>query len=258
MFVEYQSPSAESCHFAMASRDSEENTYSETWFELFLRQPDGEQTDLEVDFLKRQLPSSEFRTVLDLCCGYGRHAAPLAEAGYSVVGIDRDPGVVKRARALHDQERLTFRILDMTKLSELSGEFDAVICMWQSFGYFDAATNADVLRQIAGHTRTGGRLVLDIYNREFFETKQGTRTSEQHGVKVATTQRMQGDRLIVELEYVEKQQWDVFDWQVFTEETIAGLAQICGLHATLACADFDETIQPSHDRPRMQLLFEKR
>lgn len=195
--------------------------------------------------------------MLDICCGYGRHAAPLAEAGYGVVAIDRDVKVIGRAQTRHDHERLDFRVMDMTRLDDLSGQFDAIICMWQSFGYFGAPTNEDVLRQIAGHLRSGGRLVLDIYNRDFFESRQGTRCSQQHGIEVVTSQRMQGDRLVVELDYAEKRQRDVFDWQVFSEETITALAGHCGLGLQLACTSFDAREAPSDDRPRVQLVFER-
>jgi hypothetical protein len=59
-------------------------------------------------------------------------------------------------------------------------------CVWQSFGYGDAATNTEVLRQMAAHLRPGGRLVLDTYNRDFFETSQGVRETTQRGEPVVT------------------------------------------------------------------------
>lgn len=235
----------------------EPNAYSETWFDVFLANPHGERTAREIGFLKRHLPQPRYSSVLDICCGYGRHAGPLADAGYTVLGIDRATDVVKRAAALHDQMQLRFCVFDMMMLNELPGEFDAVICMWQSFGYFDSATNMQVLRQIADRLRTGGRLVLDIYNREFFESRQGTRILQQHGFNIATSQSMRGDRLTVELNYVEKQEHDIFDWQVFTPETITALAETSDLELLLACTDFDENTRPSAARPRMQLVFEK-
>jgi len=150
------------------------NRYSPAWFELFLSDPDPALTAREVAFLARNLPSSP-ATVLGVCCGYGRHAATLAGAGYKVLGIDWDAAVIDRAAALRSGDHLTFTIHDMTRLDALPGTFDVVICMWQSFGYHDAATNAAVLRQMATHLRPGGRLVLDLYNSNFFESRQSAR-----------------------------------------------------------------------------------
>lgn len=234
---------------------SEPNAYTDTWFEVFLANPDPDQTALEVDFLKRTLPQPAIISVLDVCCGYGRHAGPLAQEEYRVLGIDRDPHVIERARSLRASPNLAFQKHDMTRLADLPGPFDAVICMWQSFGYHDAATNADVLLQMANLVQEGGRIVLDIYNREFFETRQGTRSAEVHGVEIVTTQRLAGDRLIVDLEYRDRHQRETFDWQVFTPWEISDLAGSAGLDLVLACTGFDEQQAPSADRPRMQVVF---
>src|SRR5437868_10696271 len=60
------------------------NRYSTTWFELFLQPIQTVQTEREIAFVARQIPQPAYETVLDLCCGYGRHARLLAERGYRV------------------------------------------------------------------------------------------------------------------------------------------------------------------------------
>jgi SAM-dependent methyltransferase len=234
------------------------NAYTDTWFELFLAHQDTDQTAREVAFLQRNLPQPEITSVLDVCCGYGRHAGSLAKAGYRVLGIDRDPQVIARARMTHASPTLSFQVHDMTRLAELRGPFDAVICMWQSFGYHDAATNADVLRQMARLLPIGGTMVLDIYNRDFFERRQGTRASDVHGVEVATTQRIAGNRLLVDLEYQDRQQQETFDWQVFALDSIVDLAASTDLELVVACTSFEEQQPPNADQPRMQLVFSRR
>ncbi|HKG95752.1 MAG TPA: methyltransferase domain-containing protein [Gemmatimonadaceae bacterium] len=49
-------------------------------------------------FLERALPRAAISRVLDLCCGPGRHALPLAERGYDVTGVDRDAAALGAAR----------------------------------------------------------------------------------------------------------------------------------------------------------------
>ena len=105
------------------------NAYSARWFELFLARTDDEQTAREVDCLRRQLPQDCVTSVLDLCCGYGRDAAPLAERGYAVTGIDRDPSVIRSALTMHPAPNPRFVELDMTRLDARPDCFDAVICM---------------------------------------------------------------------------------------------------------------------------------
>lgn len=90
-------------------KHSTPNAYSETWFELFLADQDNDKTASEVEFLATILPSRVGARVLDVCCGYGRHAIPLAGRGYTVLGIDRDPEVIWRAQHRCEQPNATFR-----------------------------------------------------------------------------------------------------------------------------------------------------
>jgi SAM-dependent methyltransferase len=237
------------------ARGNDVNAYSDAWFRLFLSAPDAEQTRREVAFLRRHLPRERFGRVLDACCGYGRHAIPLATAGYEVLGIDRDPDVIATAVADAGSEGPSFVEWPMERIGELQFQPDAVICMWQSFGYFTAAENRDVLAQISRKLPSGGRLVMDIYHRGFFETRQGTRSGRVGDVELVTTQTLSGDRLRVELDYGDG--GDVFDWQVFTPEEFVTEVGRHGLWPVVACTSFDETLVPTADSPRMQFALER-
>ncbi len=235
------------------------NVYSPTWFELFLPPPDlnASRTAEEVAFLQRVLLGPKTESVLDLCCGYGRHAKLLAEAGYRVLGIDRDAGVISRAESSHRLANLAFRVHDMTQLHILSEQFDAVVCLWQSFGYFDADTNQAILKQIGERIRPGGRVVLDIYNGAFFDRHKGVRVIQQLGEQIVTRQEVENDRLNVSLDYSDRNEVDLFSWQIYTPETIVELAEACGLANVLICSGFCESTKPSSDEPRMQAVLER-
>lgn len=103
--------------------------------------------------------------MLDLCCGPARHAAPLAERGYHVLGLDLDDAALRDAR--RRAPAATFVRGDMRRLPLASSSMDAVLCMWQSFGHFDADTNIAALAEMARVLRPGGRLLLDLYHRDF-------------------------------------------------------------------------------------------
>src|SRR5262245_49502631 len=105
------------------------NTYSAQWFDLFLRPISAQQTEREVKFICRQLPRPRFQSVLDICCGDGRHSLALARRGYEVTGVDRDEIALQTARS-RANDAAQFIPCDMRELVKLRGPFEAAICMW--------------------------------------------------------------------------------------------------------------------------------
>lgn len=234
------------------------NRYSPTWFRLFMSRESPDYAAVERGFLTRQLPLPAFRRVLDLCCGYGRHVRLLAEGGYAVVGVDRDLRALAEARRRTAGLPVEFVAADMREVAAVPGEFDAVICLWQSFGYFQPSENAEVLRQLAAKLRPGGRCILDLYHRAYYERQQGSRRYEIDGSAVAVEQWMLGDRLQVHLEYAGGGDADRFDWQLFAPDDLAAMASGCGLDSLLACAEWDEGRAVSAESARMQIVLERR
>ena len=225
-------------------------TYSRQWFTTFLRHIDESVVRREVAFITRQIGTS--KSVLDLCCGPGRHMAPLAEQGYDVVGLDLDES------ALHDARRRApasaFIRGDMRRLPLASSSLDAVLCMWQSFGHFDADTNVAALAEMARVLRPMGRLLLDVYHRDFHAARLGERTIERDGARVREQRSMSNERLRAVLTYEDGSN-DVFDWRLYVPDELAELGSRSGLKLELACAEFEEAKPASAEHARMQLVF---
>lgn len=121
-------------------------------------------TRAEVDFAERVLGLRPGARVLDVPCGFGRHAAELARRGYRAVGVDLSPLMLREARRAHRENgRLRFVRADMRRLA-YRAEFDALICLYTSFGYFSERENVAALRRMARALRPGGRLLMDHRN----------------------------------------------------------------------------------------------
>lgn len=136
---------------------------------LRLYQFPPERTEPEVDFLVQELSQRIPRDgqVLDLACGQGRHAIPLAQRGFRVTGLDYQQVLLDEAARSAREQQVTLPLLqgDMRQLP-FTGAFDAVLSLFSAFGYFSDAENARVLAEIARSLRPGGWFVLDVANRD--------------------------------------------------------------------------------------------
>lgn len=108
--------------------------------------------------------------VLDVACGVGRHAVPLAESGLDVTALDISPEFLSRAREFAADAgvaaRTQFVEADMRDLraADLRDEYDLVTSFFTSFGYYDDEINREVLAAMADRVRPGGALVLEVAN----------------------------------------------------------------------------------------------
>ena len=197
------------------------NSYSPRWQEQF-GEPKASRTDADVAFLRQELPLPAFRRVLDVPCGSGRHKRALEAVGYQVVGVDNDPSVSPDV------------VADLRALEGLPRDFDAVLNLWASFGYFDEEENSRVLASLVGRLRPGGRLVFDLYNREFFERIGDGVRELAAGVVERSTVR--GNRRRVELEYAGSRDPDVFEWQLYSHDDLVAVGTGLGLRPVTVVA----------------------
>jgi SAM-dependent methyltransferase len=107
-------------------------------------------------------------TVVDLCCGPGRHSVPFAKQGGRVTGVDRSPFLLDRARQYAAVEGVDVRWvqMDMREFIE-PGRFALAVNLFTSFGYLDdPAENQLVLANAYASLQPGGAFVLDLLGKE--------------------------------------------------------------------------------------------
>jgi SAM-dependent methyltransferase len=106
--------------------------------------------------------------VLDLCCGPGRYAVPLASRGFDVTGVDRTSFLLEKAReyALEKTVDVEWILEDMRHFVRPEA-FDLVINMFTSFGFFDDADeNMAVLRNVYASLKRPGVFIIDVGGKE--------------------------------------------------------------------------------------------
>jgi SAM-dependent methyltransferase len=104
--------------------------------------------------------------ILDCPCGWGRYSNQLAELGHKVTGIDIDKESIEMAKAQSPKNNPPdFKIDDMRKL-RINKEYDVILNLYGSFGYFDRDTDFKVLTTFVHGLKPGGQLMIDQTNWE--------------------------------------------------------------------------------------------
>ena len=87
-------------------------------------------------------------TVLDCCCGVGRHCRALAEKGYKVTGIDISRKQIENAKKINGIENTTYLNMDVRDIQLEKKDYDAGMCMWTTYNYL--SQNEDFEKFIKG------------------------------------------------------------------------------------------------------------
>jgi SAM-dependent methyltransferase len=154
--------------------------FDDDYLRIYRPQFTPERTAAETRFIADSLRAPAGGAVLDLACGFGRHAIGMAKLGFQVTGVDFNPRYLEiaAADARAAGVNVTWRTGDMRALG-FDREFDAVYSYFTSFGYFEDDDNERVLAEIARALEPGGSFLLEMANRDRLLTHPQERTWSQ-------------------------------------------------------------------------------
>lgn len=139
-----------------------QNFFTDVAVDLWVAFGNAQQDAAEAEFIERVLRVPGGGAILDVPCGYGRHARALAARGHRVTGVDISFDFLKEARARTADGGPAIR-WEQREMRELpwSAEFDAVICCGNSFGYLEHHENVEFMRAVAKTLKPGGGFLID-------------------------------------------------------------------------------------------------
>ncbi|HWQ81276.1 MAG TPA: class I SAM-dependent methyltransferase [Ignavibacteria bacterium] len=185
------------------------NWYEE-WFsnkhylELYSHRNEKEARDL-INLIQRNTSIESGSSVLDVCCGAGRHSIEMARRGYNVTGIDLSRYLISEAKKTlkkADETGLKARFLirDMKNFS-FGNKFDAAINVFSSFGYFDKdSDNLKVFENISSSLKKGGCFVFDFLNEKYVRKALVPYSEEMHdGMKIVLKRRVTDGFVVKEI-----------------------------------------------------------
>lgn len=163
--------------------------YKEIWKTII---PD-ELTVKEVDFMIPYFNLQPGSKVLDLMCGYGRHALGLARKGISVTAIDNLLDYINEINQKATAENLAIKAVQSGVLDFSTEEqFDLVICMGNSLNFFNADDTLSILKKAASCLKQGGSLLINSWSLAeiVFKNSVTKSWSEINGIKFLTDTRL--------------------------------------------------------------------
>lgn len=154
--------------------------FDEDYLTIYRSMFSDEMTTRETEFIESALALHAGSKLLDLACGFGRHAIGMAKRGYEVTGLDFNANYLSIAEAAAQAAGLAvaWQQGDMRTLP-FEAEFDAAYSYFTSFGYFDDEENEKVIEGVARALRPGGRFLIDLMNRDWIVTHPAHRIWNQ-------------------------------------------------------------------------------
>jgi SAM-dependent methyltransferase len=212
--------------------------------------------------------------VLELACGSGRLAIPLAAAGHQVTGVDFDPAMLKRARERARDQRpagtLEWVEADLVglRLAQAGGFGLAFIALNSLMALPDRERQREAVRTLAAHVRPGGLVAVDVWQpdlddlgrfdgRLILEWVRVDSTTGEEVTKIGSAQHDAPSQTLTLTQIFESghpgeppRRWVRTDrLRLISADELAGMARDVGLEVEVVAGGYDlEPIGPGSDR----------
>lgn len=121
-------------------------------------------TEAECDFIEEMTSIKAGDKVLDIMCGFGRHALQLGHRGYEVFAFDNAADYIAEIDSAVEKDSLPVKAVAAGALEiELPSTYKAAILMGNSFAFFNKADTISLLKKIAAHLVPEGIMIINSY-----------------------------------------------------------------------------------------------
>ncbi|MBS4538949.1 class I SAM-dependent methyltransferase [Clostridium sp. D2Q-11] len=126
-----------------------------------------------VEWISNIVPSSKYKTLLDLGCGPGLYAERFFEKGYQVTGIDFAKRSINYAKERNQDINYLYKnYLDIN----YKNEFDLVTLIYCDYGVLSSDNREILLKKIYDSLKKGGKFIFDVFTIKEFEDKKENNT----------------------------------------------------------------------------------
>jgi SAM-dependent methyltransferase len=234
------------------------------WFDspyyhlLYKKRDDKEAVDFLTQLFKTlTIPPSA--KLLDLACGNGRHSRTMAQLGYHTIGVDLSPNNIQIANQIKS-DLTQFFVHDMRQVFK-KNEFDAVLNLFTSFGYFtDKNDNIQTLLSVYENLKPGAIFVQDFLNAEsVIKNLVEKETINRGDVVFEITRQITDQQIIKNISFKVGQETLEFSEEVtlFTLSDFEQMYQRVGFKINYLYGDYHLNAYNSESSDRLILISEK-
>lgn len=118
----------------------------------------------ECDFIIEIAGLKSGDRVLDIMCGQGRHALELSRKGMAVTATDNLEAYIYEIKETTQRENLNISAFVANALDvQLNEKYSAIICMGNSFAFFNKKDAVSLLKKIGQHLLPAGTLIINSW-----------------------------------------------------------------------------------------------
>ena len=138
--------------------------FDSDYYHILYKHRDYSEARNFIDNMVEYIDLKKGSQILDLACGIGRHSIYLDKIGFKVVGTDKSPNNIKKAKARHNQS-LSF--LQMEMIDNTNHKYDGIFNLFTSFGYVNHDYNLKTIKNIERQLKDNGTVIVDFMNTFF-------------------------------------------------------------------------------------------
>ena len=179
--------------------------FDSDYYHILYKHRDYSEARNFIDNIVEYLDLKKGSKILDLACGIGRHSIYLEEIGFKVVGTDKSPNNIKRAKASQNQS-LSF--LQMEMIDNTNHKYDGIFNLFTSFGYVNHDYNLKTIKNIERQLKDNGTIIIDFMNTLFVKNNlviEETKVIDDLSFKIK--RRSDGKHIYKEIKFNDKKDY---------------------------------------------------
>ena len=140
--------------------------FDSDYYHILYKHRDYSEARNFIDSIVEYLDLKKGSKILDLACGIGRHSIYLDKIGFKVVGTDKSPNNIKKAKASKNQ---SVSFLQMEMIDDTNHKYDGIFNLFTSFGYVNHDYNLKTIKNIERQLKDDGTVIVDFMNTLFIK-----------------------------------------------------------------------------------------